>query len=126
MAKVTGIGGVFIKTPDTKATARWFSEVLELPTESWGRMFPWRDHENPEKEGYTVLGLHATDSDYYGPSTREFMLNLQVDDLDGMLAKLRAQGVEIVKVFDPDPNGRFAHVKGPDGMVIELCQPADS
>lgn len=125
MAKVTGMGGFFIKTSDSAATARWFSEVLDLPTDTWGRVFPWRDHENPEKEAYTVLGLHATDSDYYGPSTHDYMLNLRVDDLDGMLEKLRGQGVEVVKLFDQDDNGRFAHVKGPDGMVIELWQPAD-
>ena len=124
MAKVTGMGGFFFKTADTKETARWFSEVLDLPTESWGHVFPSRDSEDPTKERYTVMGLHQTDSDYFGPSKREFMLNFSVDDLDGMLEKLRSQGVEIVKVFDPDPNGRFAHVKGPDGIVIELCQPA--
>jgi predicted enzyme related to lactoylglutathione lyase len=126
MAKVTGVGGFFFKTSDTKETARWFSEVLELPTDSWGRMFPWREREDPEKKGYTVMGLHRTDSDYFGPSTHEYMINLRVDDLDAMLEKLRGQGVEIVKIFDPEPNGRFAHVKGPDGMVIELWQPIEN
>jgi lactoylglutathione lyase len=125
MAKVTGLGGCFIKTTDRAQTARFFTDVLGLSTEQWGRVFPWREREDPEKKGYTVLGLHAMDSSYYGPSTREFMLNFRVDDLDGMLAMLEGKGVEVVKVFDPEPNGRFAHVKGPDGMVIELWQPAD-
>ncbi|APR77008.1 Glyoxalase family protein [Minicystis rosea] len=125
MAKVTGVGGFFFKTSDTAETARWFTDVLELPTETWGRTFPWRDREDPERKGYTVMGLHAQGSDYFGPSKREFMLNLRVDDLDAMLAQLRERGVEVVKVFDPEPNGRFAHVKGPDGMVLELWQPAE-
>ena len=46
------------------------------------------------------------------------MLNLRVDDLDGMLALMRERGIEIMKVFDPEPNGRFAHIQGPDGMKI--------
>lgn len=50
------------------------------------------------------------------------MLNLRVDDLDAMLELLRGRGVQVVKVFDPEP--KFAHVKGPDGMVIELWEPA--
>ncbi|MBL9025947.1 MAG: VOC family protein [Myxococcales bacterium] len=125
MAKVTGLGGCFIKTADRTETARFFTDVLGLSTEEWGRVFPWREREDAAKKGYTVLGLHAMDSSHYGPSTREFMLNFRVDDLDGMLAMLEGKGVEVVKVFDPEPNGRFAHVKGPDGMVIELWQPAD-
>jgi len=123
MPKVTGVGGFFFKTRDRKAMASWFSDVLGVATEEWGRMFPWRDRAEPERKGYTVLGLHAADSTYFGPSTREFMLNLRVDDLEGMLAMLRDRGVEVVKRFDPEPNGRFAHVKGPDGMVIELWEP---
>jgi catechol 2,3-dioxygenase-like lactoylglutathione lyase family enzyme len=123
MAKVTGIGGVFFKTDDRSRTAQWFTDKLDLPTEEWGRMFPWRERENAEKKGYTVLGLHARDSSYYDPSTLPFMLNLRVDDLDGMLAVLRERGVEITKVFDPEPNGRFAHVAGPDGIKIELWEP---
>jgi catechol 2,3-dioxygenase-like lactoylglutathione lyase family enzyme len=122
MAKVTGIGGFFFKTPDPKATARWFTDVLGLPTESWGRMFPWGDASEPE--AYTVLGLHGATSDYYGPSPLPFMLNLRVDDLDGMLASLRAKGVTVIKVLDPEPNGRFAHIAGPDGLTIELWEPA--
>lgn len=122
MAKITGIGGVFFKT-DSEATARWFTEVLGVPTERWGCMFPWREREDPERTGYTVLGLHSHDSDYFDPSTKPFMINFRVDDLDGMLAMLRERGVTVVKVFDPEPNGRFAHVMGPEGVKFELWEP---
>lgn len=72
-----------------------------------------------------MLGRHALGSSHNGPSTRELSSSYRVVVLDGMLAMLEGKGVEVVKVFDPEPNGRFAHVKGPDGMVIELWQPAD-
>ena len=123
MAKVTGLGGFFFKTTHRDDTAKWFTEVLGLPTESWGRVFSWRDRENPEARGYTVMGLHSTSSDYFDPSAQPFMLNLRVDDLDGMLELLRSRGVEILKVLPPEPNGRFAHVMGPDGIKIELWEP---
>jgi predicted enzyme related to lactoylglutathione lyase len=122
MARITGIGGLFFKT-DTATTAKWFTDVLGVPTESWGGVFPWRDREKPEVKGYTVLGLHARDSDYFDPSPLPFMLNLRVDDLDGMLATLRERGVEVIKVLDPEPNGRFAHIAGPGGIKIELWEP---
>jgi len=120
MAKVTGIGGIFFKT-DPAATAKWFTDVLDLPTDKWGRKFEWRDVERPDEKGSTVLGLFARDSDYF---EKAFMLNLRVDDLDGMLEMLRGRGVEVIKVSDPDPFGRFAHVKGPDGLTLELWEPA--
>ena len=122
MAKVTGIGGVFFKT-DSAQTGKWFTDVLGVKMESWGTMFPWREREDPSKCGYTVLGLHGHDSDYFDPSPHPFMINLRVDDLEGMLAQLRERGVEVVKVFDPEPNGRFAHVMGPGGVKLELWQP---
>jgi len=122
MAKITGIGGVFLKT-DPVATRHWLNDNLGLRLEEWGGMFSWTERGAPEKKGYTVLGLHARDSKYFGPSTRDFMINFRVDDLDGMLAKLRRREIEIVKVFDPEPNGRFAHVRGPDGLVFELWEP---
>ncbi|MFO0548691.1 MAG: VOC family protein [Polyangiaceae bacterium] len=125
MAKITGLGGVFFKVEDPSSVARFFTEKLEVPTETWGRMFEWRELEDPEKKGCTVMGIHRTSSDYFDPSPLPFMLNFRVDDLDAVLAKLRERGVEIVKVFDPDENGRFAHVLGPAGIKIELWQPAD-
>ena len=118
MAKITGFGGLFIKTPDRKGMAKWFSEVLDLPTEEWGRMF-----DAPPGDGGTVLGLHAADSDYFGPSQLPFMINLRVDDLDGMLALVEARGVRVIKRFEPDAYGRFAHIAGPEGITIELWQP---
>ena len=122
MAKITGLGGFFFRTSDPEATARWFTDVLGVPTQKWGAMFPWGDGSGGD--GYTVMGLHGPSSSYFDPSTREFMLNLRVDDLDGMLAELRGRGVEVLKVMDPDPHGRFAHIMGPDGIKIELWQPA--
>jgi hypothetical protein len=74
MAKITGIGGVFFKS-DRDETRKWLKEKLGLETEAWGRAFPWREREDPEKKGYTVLGLHAKDSEYFAPATVDFMVN---------------------------------------------------
>ena len=123
MARITGIGGVFFKTSDTDATRRWFQDQLGLATESFGAVFPWRERENPDVKGYTVLGLHSRSSTYFDPSEQPFMVNFRVDDLDAMLERLRAGGAVVTKVFDPEPNGRFAHVMGPDGIKFELWQP---
>jgi predicted enzyme related to lactoylglutathione lyase len=60
------------------------------------------------------------------PSTREFMINFAVDDLDAMVARLTSKGVKILHRDDSDPNGDFAWILDPDGTKIELWQPKKS
>jgi predicted enzyme related to lactoylglutathione lyase len=71
----------------------------------------------------TVVSFFKTDTDYFAPSSKDFMFNFAVDDLDGMLARAKTEGVEPVKLFDDEPNGRFAHIVDPEGTKIELWQP---
>ncbi len=61
-------------------------------------------------------------SDYFEPSTREFMLNFAVDDLDAFLTRIAAKGVKTLKREDSD-FGKFAWIVDPDGTKIELWQP---
>jgi predicted enzyme related to lactoylglutathione lyase len=51
------------------------------------------------------------------------MFNLVVDELDGMLARCKEHGVEPVKLFPEEANGRFAHIIDPEGRKIELWEP---
>jgi predicted enzyme related to lactoylglutathione lyase len=125
MAEVTGLGGVFLKTGDKEAFRTFFADLLGVPLETWGGVFPWRDREQPERKGYTVLGLHDTTSDYFDPSDLPVMLNLRVDDLDGMMERLRAAGHEVTE-FPAEPNGRFAHLMGPGGLKLELWEPVEN
>jgi predicted enzyme related to lactoylglutathione lyase len=57
------------------------------------------------------------------PSTREFMVDFAVDDLDAFVAMLTKKGVTILKRDDSDPPGNFAWIMDPDGTKIELWQP---
>ncbi len=55
------------------------------------------------------------------------MINFRVANLDGMIAQLRAKGIEVS--LDPEiyPYGRFARLTDPEGNPIELWEPkADS
>ncbi len=57
------------------------------------------------------------------PSSREFMIDFSVDDLDGFIARISDKGVTILKRDDTDSNGRFAWILDPDGTKIELWEP---
>lgn len=116
MAKVTGLGGIFYKAEDTERTARWYKEVLGLSGE-WGIMFPFRT----APDGFSLLSPFKASTDYFAPSGASFMINLRVDDLDGMVADLEAKGIEILGRQDED-YGRFAWILDCDGIKVELWE----
>ena len=118
MAKVLGLGGVFLKIADRDAWRDWYARVLGVNFNDWGGVdFPYPD------VGLTMLSTFAHDSDYFDPSTAPFMINLIVDDLDGVLAMAAAAGVEPLGRQDGD-YGCFAWFLDPAGLKIELWQPA--
>jgi catechol 2,3-dioxygenase-like lactoylglutathione lyase family enzyme len=121
MAHITGIGGVFFKSKDPKALAAWYRDVLGIKVEDWGGAALRTDV--PDRPPVVVWGPFPDGTDYFSPSTREFMVNFAVDDLDGFLAKLKTKGVIVLKRDDSDPNGRFAWIVDPDGTKIELWEP---
>lgn len=123
MAKVIGLGGLFFKAADPDATRSWYARVLGMAFDDWGGLVFTPDTAAAQPGAGTVFSPFSADTDYFAPSDKEFMFNLMVDDLDAMLAHCAAEGVEPVKVFPPEPNGRFAHIMDPDGRKIELWQP---
>lgn len=124
MAKVTGIGGVFFKCDDPKALLAWYREHLGMKPEEFGAVhFRWRDHGAPEREGFTVWGPFQSDTSYFDPSTKSFMINLIVDDLDAVLANLRSAGVEVDDRTEEYEYGRFGWFLDPEGTRIELWEP---
>ena len=98
MAKITGIGGVFLKSKgDSAALATWYQRHLGMPLESWGgAVLRWPD-DKAEDRGLTVWHLAAKDSKWFSPSDSSFMINYRVDNLVELLAQLRAAGVEVFK-----------------------------
>ncbi|HWA89032.1 MAG TPA: VOC family protein [Rhizomicrobium sp.] len=120
MARITGIGGIFFKARDPKALAAWYRDVLGLKVEEWGGAMLRTDE--PGRPDITVWNAFSADTKYFEPSTREFMINFAVDDLDGVVAQLEAKGVAILKRDDGDPHGRFAWILDPEGTKLELWQ----
>ncbi len=125
MAKVTGIGGVFFKAKDRKGTLRWYEEHLGLDVnyDFNCSSFMWRDMAKDQPGGYTVLSLFASDTKYFAPSDAPFMINLCVDDLDGMLDRLRKAGAKVEDKVLEESNGRFGYAYDPEGIKLELWEP---
>jgi catechol 2,3-dioxygenase-like lactoylglutathione lyase family enzyme len=122
MAKVIGVGGIFFKSKDPAALINWYRDVLGLHVHDWGGVFMTPDAMAAHPGAGTVFAPFKQDTTYFEPSTKDFMINLAVDDLDGILASCARHGVE-AKVLPPEPNGRFAHISDPEGTRIELWEP---
>jgi predicted enzyme related to lactoylglutathione lyase len=122
MARVLGLGGVFFKTKDPAALASWYRDVLGLEVQEWGGVVFTPEAMASQPGAGTVFSPFAADTTYFEPSTRDFMINLAVDDLDGILASCANHGVD-ASVLPDQPNGRFAHILDPEGTKIEFWQP---
>ena len=74
MAKVTGIGGVFLKCKgDSAALAAWYQKHLGMPLEDFGgAVLKWPD-DPAEDRGLTVWHLAEHDSQWFSPSSSSFM-----------------------------------------------------
>jgi predicted enzyme related to lactoylglutathione lyase len=120
MAKVIGLGGIFFKSRDPKALSAWYAQHLGLPVDDWGGV---RFDEDEKRKGYTLWSPFAADTDYFGPSAQPYMINLRVDDLDGLLAQLREAGVTVDENIQDSEFGRFGWIWDPEGTRVELWQP---
>ena len=119
MHKVNGIGGVFFRAADPDALAEWYRTHLGIdPVPAAYDAPSWQ-----QQAGTTVFAPFAADTGYFPPD-KQWMLNFRVDDLDAMMAQLRAAGIEVTPDPETYPNGRFARLYDPEGNAIELWEPA--
>jgi predicted enzyme related to lactoylglutathione lyase len=120
MARITAIGGVFFRSPDPTALVAWYRDTLGVKVEDWGGAMIGSEGGGP---GYAVWSPFKSDTDHFKPSTREYMINFAVDDLDAFLAGLEAKGVAVQGRQQMDGMGKFAWILDPDGTKVELWQP---
>jgi predicted enzyme related to lactoylglutathione lyase len=125
MAGVTGIGGIFFKARDPAALSAWYQQHLGITLEPWGgAVFRWAVPGRVEPDGgVTVWNIMPATSTYLDPSPASFMVNYRVDDLDALLAKLRAAGCAVDDKVERSEYGAFGWVMDPEGHRIELWQP---
>ncbi len=122
--RVTGIGGFFFKAEDPAAMAQWYRRYLGVPVEDWGGWaFDWRSGEHAGRQNATIWSAFATDTRYFDPSPKEFMFNFRVEDLDAMLAALRADQIPVDERIEESEFGRFGWCMDPWGHRIELWEP---
>ncbi len=124
--RVTGIGGIFFKAKDPEKLMSWYTAHLGLKPESQGlstSMFFWREKDDEKQIGYTVWAIFPHNTDYFDPSKSSFMINFRVNDLDGLLNRLKQEGIKVDEKREEYEYGKFGWITDPEGNRIELWEP---
>lgn len=117
MPAVTGFGGAFVRADDPEALRAWYEQHLGLSGAAGSFTFPAE-----AQRAEVVLAFFARTDESFPPA-QPVMINLQVDDLDGVLDRLIAEGVTVDPKRETYEFGRFGWFVDPEGNRVELWQP---
>ncbi|HEY0041234.1 MAG TPA: VOC family protein [Flavisolibacter sp.] len=123
--KVTGIGGIFFKCKDPKKLREWYQIHLGLNTNQYGTVFEWRQGADTTQKGFTQWSPFSETTKYFAPSTKDFMINYRVENLDELLKQLKQQGVVVTDTIQSVEYGKFVHILDLEGNKLELWEPND-
>jgi predicted enzyme related to lactoylglutathione lyase len=126
LKKATGIGGVFFKSKDSRKMREWYKLHLGLNTNQYGAVFEWRQGADSTKKGFTQWSLFGEKTKYFEPSTKDFMINYRVENLEGLVEQFRKDSVTIVDTMVTVDYGKFIHIMDIEGNKIELWEPNDA
>jgi predicted enzyme related to lactoylglutathione lyase len=124
--KVTGIGGIFFRSKNPEETREWYGKNLGLAINEYGSSFEFRNINRPEEINYLQWSPFEEGTGYFDPSEKEFMINYRVQNIEGLVRKLRENGVTLVDTIEEYEYGKFVHIMDNDGNKIELWEPIDS
>jgi predicted enzyme related to lactoylglutathione lyase len=125
--KVTGIGGIFFISDNPKETREWYAKNLGFEINAWGTSsFESRNINKPEEVNSFQWTPFKKGSTYFAPSKKEFMINYQVQNIDGLVYKLKENGVTIIDSIATYDYGKFIHIMDTQGNKIELWEPTEN
>lgn len=117
MASITGFGGAFIRANDPEALYAWYERHLGLVRSEGSFQFP-----ASTQRAQIVFAFFGQNEEYF-PLAQKTMINLQVDNLDGVLDRLAAEGVAVDPKRESYDFGKFGWFTDPAGNRVELWQP---
>jgi len=122
--KVTGIGGIFFYSDNLKETKEWYTKNLGIEINDWGSSsFESRNIKRPDEINSLQWKPFKKGDEYFSPSKKDFMINYQVQNLEGLVNKLKENGVTILDSIVTYDFGKFVHIMDTEGNKIELWEP---
>ena len=96
---------------------------MGLDVNDWGSTFESRNFNNPDVIDSLQWSPFKKDDAYFSPSKKEFMINYRVQNIEGLVAKLKQNGVTVLDDIASYDYGKFVHVMDAEGNKIELWEP---
>ena len=122
--KVTGIGGIFFYSDNLQETKEWYTKNLGIEINDWGSSsFESRNVNKPDEINSLQWKPFKKGDEYFSPSKKDFMINYQVQNIEGLVNKLKENGVTILDSITAYDFGKFVHIIDPEGNKIELWEP---
>jgi predicted enzyme related to lactoylglutathione lyase len=125
MKKVTGIGGIFFKCKDPNAVKEWYNKHLGFDAGQYGVSFEWYEDAEGKKKGLTQWNVNSEAAKLYDPSTKGFMINYRVENLEALVEELKKENVTIVDKIETYDYGKFVHILDLEGNKIQLWEPTE-
>src|ERR1043166_6510627 len=119
MKKVTGIGGIFFKCQDPIKMKEWYKTHLGIDAGPYGASFEWYEDAEGKKKGLTQWNLNSETAKLYEPSTKDFMINYRVENLEALAVELKKEGVTILDTLAAYDYGKFLHILDAEGNKIQ-------
>jgi predicted enzyme related to lactoylglutathione lyase len=122
--KVTGVGGIFFFSENPKEIREWYKNNLGIDANDYGASFESRNLDKPDEINTLQWSPFKKESEYFAPSKKEFMINYRVQNIEGLVAQLKANGVNVLDSIETFDYGKFVHIMDNEGNKIELWEPS--
>ena len=87
--KVTGIGGIFFYSDNLEKSKEWYTKNLGIEINDWGSSsFESRNINRPDEINSLQWSPFKKGDEYFSPSKKDFMINYQVQNIEGLVNKL--------------------------------------
>ena len=125
MKKVTGIGGIFFKCKEPAKMREWYQKNLGFNTNQYGAVFEWFQGADSTKKGFSQWSPFNERTKYFEPSTKDYMINYRVENMEALIEELKKNGVTVVDTIQAVEYGKFVHILDLEGTKLELWEPND-
>ena len=123
--RVTSIGGIFFKCKNPKEVRNWYKENLGFNINDYGAVFEWRHGTDSSQKGFTQWSPFNEKTKYFEPSTKDFMINFRVVNIESLVQDWKNKNVNVVDSVETYDYGKFVHIMDLEGNKIELWEPND-
>lgn len=121
--KVIGVGGIFFKSKDPNKLNEWYKTHLGFETNEYGARFEWQEGADTTRKGSLQWCTFSETETYFSPSTKDFMINYRVENINTLVDQLKKEGVTFTDSISTYDYGKFVHIMDIDGNKIELYEP---